>query len=296
MSETVSPPARASLSFLGALGWCVIFLLYTQLPGAVLAAVVVIVLMAVAPGMLPRESMENVQEMMNTPGMSVALATAFGVTQLLVIGFSWLVIRLMIGPDWLRQLSLRRPAARHLVLALISLPALWLVGNALYAVLLRYLPSIKDLIPGSGMEQMTELFSRWPWPLAVLIIGLGPGIGEELWCRGFLGWGLVGRYGVILGVVFSSFFFGLIHVDPCQGTMAMLMGLWLHFVYLTTRSLYVPMLLHFVNNSLSVLAPRWPWLAALDRPPEELPAWLIPSAVLSLLLVGWGLYQSRVRS
>ena len=31
------------------------------------------------------------------------------------------------------------------------------------------------------------MIGYWPWYLGVLIIGIGPGIGEELFCRAFLG-------------------------------------------------------------------------------------------------------------
>jgi len=96
--------------------------------------------------------------------------------------------------------------------------------------------------------------------------------------------------------VFTSFFFGLIHVDPCQGTMAMLMGLWLHYTYLMTRSLYVSMLLHFLNNTLSVLIPRWEQAEALDRlMTEQMPLGPTVAGLALLLLVGWALYQSRAR-
>jgi hypothetical protein len=145
------------------------------------------------------------------------------------------------------------------------------------------------------MTQVMSMFSEWPWPFAVLVIGLGPGLGEELWCRGFLGRGLVGTHGVVLGVIFSSFFFGLIHVDPAQGTMAMLMGLYLHFTYLATRSLWVPVLLHFLNNSLAVVEPRIPVLKAIDADPATAPVHLFATAAILLTVVIWALYTSRAR-
>jgi hypothetical protein len=130
----------------------------------------------------------------------------------------------------------------------------------------------------------------------VLVIGAGPGIGEELWCRGFLGRGLVGRYGWLLGVVFTSFYFGFIHIDPAQGLYAMLVGLCLHFVYLTTRSLWVPMLLHTLNNSLSVVVTRIPQLKEFDSAPgTAFPVAVFVSAAVLLVAVGWALYQSRAR-
>jgi hypothetical protein len=145
------------------------------------------------------------------------------------------------------------------------------------------------------MEDMVKIFSQWPAAFAVLVIGVGPGIGEELWCRGFLGRGLVGTHGVLLGVLASSFFFGLIHLDPCQGTMAMLMGLWLHFVYLTTRSLWLPMLLHFLNNSFAVVAPRIPQLETFDAKPSDIPLFVYLAGALLLAAVAYGLYRSRAR-
>src|SRR5207253_10760140 len=62
--------------------------------------------------------------------------------------------------------------------------------------------------------------------------------------------------GIIPGILLTSFFFGAIHIDPHQGAMAMLLGIFLHYVYLTTRSLWMPMLLHFLVNSFSVTADK----------------------------------------
>ena len=165
-----------------------------------------------------------------------------------------------------------------------------------YGFASQYIPSLKELFGLPGMEEAGQLFASWPWPLGVLIIGLGPGIGEELWCRGFLGQGMVGRYGAWLGVLGSSFYFGLIHVDPRQGSMAMLMGIWLHFTYLATKSLLVPMLLHFLNNGFSIIAMHFEFLKPLDKAAESLPAHTVISPALALLaVVGWAYFQGRTR-
>jgi membrane protease YdiL (CAAX protease family) len=276
--------------------WCIGFILVTQIPGAIMAIIVLVVMMAVAPETLPRDALMDQAALVKTHAFSVALAVAFLFTEVLVIGFAWLANRLVVGRDWTRQLALRRPGLAHVVLVLMGFPALVLLANVSYEIIRHVvrLPSVSDLgVP--GMEQMVGLFSGWPWPFAVLVIGLGPGIGEELWCRGFLGRGLVGHHGMVLGVLFSSFFFGLIHIDPCQGTMAMLMGLFLHFVYLTTRSLWLPILLHFLNNSLSVVAGRSESLKVLDANPAAIPPYVYLAAGLLLACVGWALYQSRAR-
>lgn len=276
--------------------WCLLFLFVTQVPGAIIAVVVVVGLAILSPNTLPLETLRKPADLLKSEAMNVALGVAFFITELIVIGFSWLIIRLVVGRDWKRQLALRLPSLSHTLLALASLLPFVLLANVVYDVLRKVLhvPSLADF-GLSGMEEMVQVFSKWPWGFAVLVIGLGPGIGEELWCRGFLGRGLIGNYGVIFGIFATSFFFGFIHLDPAQGAMAMVMGLWLHFVYLTTRSLLLPMLLHTLNNSLAVLDTRLPQVAVLETKALDLPVLVQASALLLLLGVAYALYQSRVR-
>jgi membrane protease YdiL (CAAX protease family) len=221
---------------------------------------------------------------------------------LAVIGTAWIVVRLSTGRDWTAVLAHQSPS-RQLFLAPVGCIVAVAVGAQLFHIINPHLPSF-DLFKGSLMEDMVkQVREGWPPLLAVLIIGLGPGIGEELWCRGFLGRGLVGRHGVVMGVILTSLFFGAIHGDPHQGMMAAIMGMVLHFSYLMTRSLWVPMLLHFLNNSLSVLGDKLDKLPGLsgeriksiDTNPESLPWQLLAASACVLAAVGWALYTSRGR-
>jgi membrane protease YdiL (CAAX protease family) len=274
---------------------CIGFVLCTQVPAAILGGVVLVAIMIVAPEEFPRDTLTNTKQLLNTRAGSIMLGVAFSAAQVLVIGVSWLALRLIAGRDWMRQVALRLPGLLHFILVLAAFPAMVLLANGAYDLLKQLgVPSMGDW-GLEDMEKMVTVFSSWPWQFAVLVIGLGPGIGEELWCRAFLGRGLVGRYGVVLGVLATSFFFGLIHIDPRQGTMAALMGLWLHFVYLTTRALLMPMLLHFLNNSLAVIITRFPQAAALEQKPGELPVLLFGAAGVLLVTIAWALFRSRAR-
>lgn len=291
-------PGRPHPGFFWAIIWCVFFILVTQIPGGLVGAFLVIILMMGNPGQMANIDPRNTAELLNTPAGSIGMGAGVLVAQILGIAFSWLVIRLVVGRDWPRQLALRLPSIGHLFLVLAAFPAMVLFANLYTELVKDYLPSMKDLgLPGIG--EMVGMFKSWPIAFAVLVIGLGPGIGEELWCRGFLGRGLVGRYGVWLGVLLTSFFFGAIHVDPTQGSMALLMGLWLHFIYLMTRSLYVPILVHFLNNSLAMVELHVPALASLDAPPggwpREVVLPLVGTTLLLLGVVAWALHRSRAR-
>jgi membrane protease YdiL (CAAX protease family) len=270
--------------------WCIGFLIVTQLPGGLLGAMIIIADAMRHPGAL------SYPAMFESPVASFAMGVGMFVTEVLVVGVSLVVIRLMIGRDWMRILGLRRPSAVHVALAVASFPGLVVLANLAYALLKRVIPDIPAMLGlGDMMGQTMQMFTDWPWPVGVLIIGVGPGIGEELWCRGFLGRGLVGKYGVVFGVVLTSFFFGAIHIEPRQASAAMLIGLYLHFTYLVTRSLLVPMLLHFLNNSLAVLGTRIPALEAFDAEPGKAPVHLFVAAAVLLAAAAWALYTSRAR-
>jgi membrane protease YdiL (CAAX protease family) len=234
------------------------------------------------------------------PDYVVTIAAVLG-----IVSLCWVLVRLTTGRDWTKVLARQRPAVQLVVTLVAGVGVLALAVQLFrffrpHVVSLDFLP--KELVEGA-MESAVQDFRRWPPWLGVLIVGLGPGIGEELWCRAFFGRGLVGRHGVVMGVVLTSLFFGAIHVDPHQGMMAAVMGLALHFSYLTTRSLFVPILLHFLNNSLSMVGDKLSDLLGrpgekfqhIDADAEAIP-WLVFLTAAGLLAaVGWALYASRGR-
>ena len=242
------------------------------------------------------------------PGFE-ALPTYFvtTVTVLALLSALWGVIRLATGKNCLRELA-RMSLGSQLALvavtgvAVIGLSCLLMVGlRPIDEWVFECWPSLSSLTNKNLMEEFVKQSHEWPLTAAVLIIGLGPGVGEEMWCRAFLGRGLVGRYGVVLGVVMTSLFFGWMHLDPHQGTMAVFMGLALYYAYLMTRSLLIPMLIHFLHNSLSVLLdrlpPEWePVMKPLETGTDTIQVqFIFVAAALLLAAVGWALYSSRAR-
>jgi membrane protease YdiL (CAAX protease family) len=278
------PPRPPHPGFWWAVLWCLGILLVTQvLPGIV---GLVIFILTSADGLSP-EKLSDAQALLRSPQYAQAMLWAMLLAQILMVGTAWLVIRLVVGKKWPRFLALRWPSWSHVVLALMGLPGLIVIGMGVDGLAKQVLPSL------FGLEQMMEMIGKWPWPLGVLIIGLGPGIGEELWFRGFFGRGLVARHGIVGGVLLTSLLFGLIHVEPRQAVYATVIGVLLHLSYLASRSLLVPILLHAANNSLSVLALHSPVLRAIDMPAEQIPWYVYGAAVLLVAAVGWAFFKSR---
>jgi membrane protease YdiL (CAAX protease family) len=164
-----------------------------------------------------------------------------------------------IGPDWKRQLGMRRPSAFHVVLILMVIPGFMITADAIQTLFVW----ATGLKPPFAVRALNGIFGKFPWPLTAIAVALGPGIVEELWCRGFLGRGLSARYGLGLGVFITSMLFAGMHLDPSQFLVIAAMGAYLHFTYLATRSIWVPILLHASNNGLAIV------LALAIKPAEN---------------------------
>lgn len=264
---------------------CVFFLIVTQILPAIGVVVVLFLKAAITSGF---KKMNLDTEELTRQFMMPALALA----QVAGVLFSILALRLVAGRAWVRKVAFRRPSWFHLLLSVLLVPGLVIVSNGLYALAKKFLPPLP--LPGIDMEKFVGDLANWPMWLGILIIGVGPGFSEELWCRAFLGRGLAGRNGIVARLLVSSFFFGLIHLDPRQGSMAAVMGLVLYFVYLTTRSLWMPMLIHFLNNSTSVVASHFE-NNPIDQNPEEIPLAVFAAGAFLLIAILFALYKTQAR-
>jgi hypothetical protein len=75
---------------------------------------------------------------------------------------------------------------------------------------------------------------------------------EELFFRGVLyGW-LRRRFGMWIGIVASALVFAIAHGDIAIGISNLILGFVLAWIYERSQSLWVPVAVHAVNNSLAV--------------------------------------------
>lgn len=353
--------------------WSLGMVITTQGTGGVIAAIVLVAAILVQGQAGQQLKQEDMYEM---PVFSFAMGLGLGLAHVLMFILSLVLLRIIIGPDWKRQVALRVPAWHHVLLVVLLTPAFLLLANGSYQIVQKVFgfPSFSDvpgmvaflgsvclalavmglatltlgevfgydwprrfyhsapdeapvvysigllgaffglaivfnlgfhalgiskLLGGAGagadMTGMEKMFNSWPYPVAVFLIGVLPSFSEEFFCRAFLGRGFVGKHGYVWGVILTSFLFGLIHIDPCQGSMAVIVGLVLHYIYLTTRSLVLPMLMHFINNSLAVTLSRLPEVSRLEHEADTIPWWVFVSAAVLMVCVLWVLYHTRAR-
>lgn len=88
----------------------------------------------------------------------------------------------------------------------------------------------------------------------ILVIAIIPAIGEELLFRGvlqkiFIRW----TNNIFLGVLITSLVFAVLHFQFLSVLPRFILGMILGYIFVWTRSLWMPVIAHFVNNALAVV-------------------------------------------
>jgi uncharacterized protein len=222
---------------------------------------------------------------------SQALAYGMLAAQFASLCLILLVLPWRMGRDWRTQINLKRPAIVHVLLILLLAPGFMVLSGGIQELL----QVVFGIEPSTMNKSLGDTFHSFPWYLTFLAIGLGPGVVEEIWCRGFLGRGLTARYGLFVGVTLTSIMFGLMHGSVTYAIPTAIMGVYLHFVYLTSRSLWISILLHTLNNSVAVFATLSGAMGQLEADPRGIGPVIYLVSFSLVLFASIALWSSRPR-
>jgi len=101
------------------------------------------------------------------------------------------------------------------------------------------------------MDMMVD-FGQAPLWAGLLVIGVLPSLLEEFWFRGAIDKEYE-AVSVRKRAIITGLFFGIIHANFHQAIYAFLFGILYAYLLYYTKSILAPMLMHFINNSLSVV-------------------------------------------
>ena len=112
---------------------------------------------------------------------------------------------------------------------------------------------------------------------------------EEWLCRGMVLRGLLGtKMKPAWAIVVSALFFAFIHLNPWQAIPAFLLGCLFGYVYYKTGSLKLTMLMHFANNTFSLVTSNIDAFQDAESWMDVLPGtqyWIIFAACLLMLVL-----------
>ncbi|MEE8475499.1 MAG: type II CAAX endopeptidase family protein [Myxococcota bacterium] len=89
--------------------------------------------------------------------------------------------------------------------------------------------------------------------LALIGLGVAPGIAEELLCRGLIQRGLTDRVGVPAAIALAAVAFGVIHLEVIHGTVAAVLGVYFGLAAHLAGSIRAAILCHTSNNLAAVM-------------------------------------------
>ena len=94
--------------------------------------------------------------------------------------------------------------------------------------------------------------------VALIAFAILPAICEEVLFRGFLITAFKGKKSAFRPVILSSILFGIMHIDFIRMIPTAILGLTLGYAVYNTSSIFIPMLMHFMNNGLVIFASYYP--------------------------------------
>ncbi len=108
---------------------------------------------------------------------------------------------------------------------------------------------------GLGDDLLWQVGLKYPYQVIAYIIGIVviPAIAEEILCRKILCDALA-PYGQKTAIVISAILFSLLHADFSKFLHTFVLGIFLGWLYVGTKKLWISIALHFVNNLLSCIS------------------------------------------
>ena len=147
----------------------------------------------------------------------------------------WLYARLRGGK---RAITIRHSLS-GLNPSIILVGVMWLLASqVILEPLLELMPSNNDFGIGRGI-----------WAGFTAIVSAS--VLEELLCRGVIFETLNKRWGAKTSILVSALFFGLLHFDRANATVAIVAGLIFGVLYIRTSSIYATIIIHALNNAIA---------------------------------------------
>ena len=161
---------------------------------------------------------------------------------------AWILLK-MLGKCAVTPVKIGAPMPRNT--ALLTLVAVAINFSAAYFNQLL----VSSLIPtpdGAGIFPSEPMTAWYQYVFLFLSTAVVPAICEEILFRGVILNSLI-PFGRGTAILASGVLFGLMHGNIMQFFYTTMLGIVVGYIYVRTRSLWLCMLIHFVNNGIGVL-------------------------------------------
>lgn len=126
-----------------------------------------------------------------------------------------------------------------------------------YSPILRKAMSLLDELDKMIEQTYGELLkanSLFEASFVIFVVAVIPAVCEEVLFRGFVQKSFEQKFKPYFSIFITSLFFGLYHFNPYGLVALIALGFYFGFAAYLSDSIFIPMILHFLNNFLAVLA------------------------------------------
>jgi len=164
--------------------------------------------------------------------------------------------------------------------------------------LIRFIGAAIDIEFSYLSPSTFRVYDLW---FLMVVVGLLTPVFEELFFRGGL-MRIFSRFipNIHLNILIIAFIFSFIHFQFYGFLPRFLLGILLGYVYVYTRSIWMPILIHFINNALSTISYYLFATGKIDINPDELGANFNPLLILLnvglIILIFRFMYKTKPKS
>jgi membrane protease YdiL (CAAX protease family) len=169
------------------------------------------------------------------------------INEVIIIAGLPFILALIFHFDLKQLFPLQRPKTAALILAaLLTLPFAFLIdyGAAVTEVLFPLPASYY-----SFLEQLMSFTGAAGFLHKLFLLCILPGFCEEILFRGFCQNSLEIKWGTNKAILITGLLFALLHGNPWYLPLYFLLGIFLSWVYALSRTLWVPIVCHTLNNA-----------------------------------------------
>ncbi|MEI7588460.1 MAG: CPBP family intramembrane glutamic endopeptidase [Chitinophagia bacterium] len=243
----MTPPMRFAL-FLGVTGISLIL-------GALISFSLVAAMLHIG--------INDIQKIILDPAYATTAQFANALASIIAFGLPSIAVAFVTQGNWKQNMGFFPVKTFHQVGLVLLLALAGLVLSGALGTLTEKIPigaSFKNWADGleaqykKALVSMTQMHSMLDVLYALLAVAIIPAIVEELYFRGALQKIVSDWTGKpIVAILITALFFSAIHFSYYGFLSRMALGILLGFIYEFTKTIWLPILLHFMNNGIAIV-------------------------------------------
>lgn len=174
----------------------------------------------------------------------LGIALTQGVVIAIPLLFGW-----YIKTDFKKALSLNKPKLTHTIGAIVLWIGMFFFIQGITSIILIFAPEMLEL-----NEELAKAISHPNFLINIFVVAMLPAVCEEVLFRGMIYKGLEnGGKHPRRAIILSGILFGIMHLDFFRMLPTALLGIGLAYIVYASGSIFLAMLVHFLNNGIVVV-------------------------------------------